>query len=320
MCDRPLVVGLGPVKPDVVMPILDPWCRFVPEPTAQNLSEAVAALHRASFDLTRETLDQMPNLKVIARTGVGVDRVDVAAAAERSIPVVIAAGANTNAVAEGAWALIMSLVKRLGVLTDLVREGGWDRRESISIGDLEDHTIGIVGYGRIGQRVAHLAEAFGMNVRAYGGSAVPPPPVGTEDLSEIFAECDVVSLHLPLTPQTHHIVNDELLAHMKPRAVLVNTGRGGLIDHDAALRALTEGSLGGVGLDVFEPEPPEHHPLFDHPDVVLTPHVAGLTAQAGDRSLACAAQGVVDVLRGKIPGALAPGSAPVPIPAIIDLG
>jgi phosphoglycerate dehydrogenase-like enzyme len=271
---------------------------------------AVGAIVRADAVVDAALLARARRLRVIARTGVGVDLVDVAAATERGLPVVITPGSGTRAVAEGVLALSLHLVKRLGPLTSLVREDRWAQRGDLPVGDLDGATIGIVGYGRIGRRVADLAEAFGMRVLAHDPISPAPPTRNCPNLDDLVSAADVFTLHLPLTNRTHHLVDRQLLTGVRPGAVLVNCGRGGLIHLDAVLEALTSGRLGGVGLDVFDPEPPAPHPLFDHPDVVLTPHLMGLTRRATLATFTDAARGVADVLAGRPPHAVAnPGWA-----------
>ena len=246
-----------------------------------------------------------PGLRVIARTGVGVDRVDVAAATARGIAVVITPGAGAAAVAEGAIGMALHLVKRFGPLTDLVRQGRWAQRTAVSVGDLDGATLGVVGYGRIGRRAADLGAAFGMTVLAYDPVSEVPSGRHCASLAELAAGSDVISLHLPLTEQTRHIVDDGFLARVRPGAILVNCSRGGLADTDAVWRALASGRLAGVGLDVFDPEPPGPHPLYSHPDVVLTPHLMGLSRRATAATFTAAAQGILDVLGGREPRAVA---------------
>jgi D-3-phosphoglycerate dehydrogenase len=144
-----------------------------------------------------------------------------------------------------------------------------------------------------------------MRVLAYDPFAAPPADVACDDLDELIAVSDVLTLHVPLTPENHHLVDTPFLAKAKRGAVLVNCGRGGLLNLDAALAALESGQLSGVGLDVFESEPPAHHPIFDHPSVSLTPHLMGLTRKATAATFADAAQGVLDVLYGRQPAAVA---------------
>jgi D-3-phosphoglycerate dehydrogenase len=302
---RPLAVGLGKVEPDLVTGVLGDIA-FVAEPTDADLAVAQGAIVRADAVVDKAFLDRTPQMRVLARTGVGTDLVDLETATARGIAVVVTPGSGTGAVAEGVIAHAITLIKRLGQYTTLIREGRWAQRTlGGPPGDMDGATIGIIGYGRIGRRVGALAEAFGMRVLAYDPFAPPPAEVACSDLDELVAASDVLTLHVPLTAENHHMVNGEFLGRAKPGAVLINCGRGGLLDLDAALAALESGQLSGVGLDVFEPEPPAHHPIFDHPGVSLTPHMMGLTRRGTELTFADAAQGVVDVLAGRKPAAVA---------------
>jgi D-3-phosphoglycerate dehydrogenase / 2-oxoglutarate reductase len=298
----PTVVALGQVDPALVVPHLPADVTFVAEPTDDDLRAAAGAVVRADAKVDVAMLDRMPRLRVLARTGVGVDAVDVEESTRRGIAVVITPGSGTNAVAEGALAMVLHLVKRLSWTTSLVAEGRWAERGQHTLGDLEGATIGIVGYGRIGRRVGHLAQAFGMTVVAYDPFA--PPSAELVELGELRARADVITLHLPLTDETDHLVDAAFLRDVRPGTVLVNCGRGGLLDLDAAADALADGRLGGLGLDVFDPEPPPHHPVFDRDDVVLSPHLMGLSAAATRDTFAAAARGVTDVLTGQSPAAV----------------
>jgi D-3-phosphoglycerate dehydrogenase len=302
---RPVVVALGAVDPTLVTGVLGDGVEFVAQPGPEDLAVAEGAIVRADAVVDGALLARAPQMRVLARTGVGVDLVDLEEASARGIAVVITPGAGTRAVAEGVLAHALHLVKRLAPLTRLVREGRWAERAGVAVGDLDGATIGIVGYGRIGRRVGELAAAFGMRVLAHDPVSPPPAEVDCPDLGELAEASDVLTLHAPLTPATHHLVGAGLLGRIRPGAILVNCGRGGLLDLDAALAALESGRLGGVGLDVFDPEPPPHHPLFDHPDVVLTPHLQGLTRRATAATFAAAGRGVADVLAGRRPPALA---------------
>jgi len=301
----PTVVALGTVDPALVQAPLRGTATFVAHPGPDDLAAAVGAIVRADAVVDLDTLDRMPNLRVLARTGVGVDLVDVAEASTRGIAVVITPDSGSQAVAEGVLGMALHLVKRFGPLSGLVRNGQWARRAEVAVGDLYGATIGIVGYGRIGRRVAALAEAFEMRVLAHDPFAAPPDAVNCPDLNELAARSDVLTLHTPLADATRHLVDRRFLACVKPGAVLVNCSRGGLVDLDAVLDALIEGRLSGVGLDVYDPEPPVHHPLFDRSDVLLTPHLMGLSTRATAATFTDAAQGVADVLAGRRPAALA---------------
>lgn len=297
------VVALGKVTRDLVQEHLPADVRFVPDPGPEDLAQAVGAIVRADPVVDAELLDRMPRLRVLARTGVGVDRVDLDDATRRGIAVVITPGTGTNAVAEGTLAMVLHLVKRLRWSTACVAEGRWTRRDERILGDLDGSVIGIVGYGRIGRRVGELASAFGMEVLAHDPFAeTRPEMVGMDELRR---RSHVITLHLPLTDATHHLVDDAFLRDVLPGTVLVNCGRGGLLDLDAAGTALDDGRLGGLGLDVFDPEPPAHHAVFDHEDVVLAPHLMGLSAAATRATFAAAARGVTDVLQGRAPAAVA---------------
>jgi D-3-phosphoglycerate dehydrogenase / 2-oxoglutarate reductase len=304
--ERPVVVGLGAVDPALVTGTFGDGIAFVAKPTDADLAVAVGAIVRADAVVDSAFLDRTPRMRVLARTGVGTDLVDLDAATARGIAVVVTPGSGTRAVAEGVLAHTLALVKRVAPLTALVSGGRWAERDSGGpVGDLDGATIGIIGYGRIGRRVGELATAFGMRVLAYDPFASPPAEVACTDLDELVAASDVLTLHVPLTPENHHLVDAAFLAKTKPGAVLINCGRGGLLDLDAAHDALQSGQLSGVGLDVFEPEPPAHHPIFDHPNVTLTPHLMGLTRRGTELTFADAAQGVVDVLAGRKPAAVA---------------
>lgn len=300
-----IFVALGSVEPDLVEPLLSEHQRLIQDPTADELATADAAIVRAAYRVDRELLDRMPALKVIARTGVGTDLVDVAEANRRGIPVVITPGSNTASVAEGVFAHLLALVKKLSPLTALVREGRWDQRADVVVGDLEGFTLGIIGYGRIGRRVARIAEAFDLKVLAYDPYAEIPDSIRCDSVEELLAGSDFATLHVPLTPENQNLINAARIKAMKPGAILINCSRGGLVDLDAAHDAVESGQLSGLGLDVYDPEPPVHHPLFDHENVVLTPHLMGFTRQGMAHTVRDAAKGAVDVLAGRQPAAVA---------------
>ena len=252
---------------------------------------------------------------MIGRTGVGVDLVDLRAATRGGIPVVVTE-AGLEAVAEGALAMILALAKRLPALDRLVREGRWWERDEVEIGDVAGSTLGIVGLGRTGRRLATLARALGLRVLAHD-PYVEAGAVGVDlvGLRTLFAESDFVSLHPPLTPETRGIVDASLLAAARPGLILVNLARGALVSSpDDLLAALDSGQLAGVGLDVFESEPPDvSHPLFRDPRVLLSPHALALTRGARERTYREMAEGMAAVLRG--------GRAPaVANPEVYDAG
>ena len=300
-----VVVALGPVDRPIVERHLGPDHILVSEPTTEDLTIAEAAIVRGNVTVDRAVFDSMPQLRVLARTGVGTERVDLDVARERSISVVITPGSNTNAVAEGALAMMLHLSKRLAELTGLVRDGRWSERDSLPLGDIDGSTVGIVGWGRIGQRLGAITTALGATVRAFDPVAPIPAEIRCDSLVELLAVSDFVSLHAPLVDSTRHMINDESLAHLKQGAILINCARGPLIDLDAVHRSLVAGTLAGVGLDVFDEEPAVIHPIMSDPRVVLTPHVMGLTQTAAAQTYADAADGIRAVLRGDTPAATA---------------
>ena len=300
-----MIVGLGPISSEIVAPVLGSGFTYIENPTPQDLAVAHGALVRAAFEFNKSVFEAMPNLKVIARTGVGTELVDLEEADARNIPVVVTPGSNTVAVAEGVIAQILHLSKRLGPLTKLVATGKWDQRTKYPVGDLANQTLGIIGYGRIGQKVADIASAFDLQILAFDPVAEVPTPNKSNSIKELLAASDFITLHIPLTPETNGLIGKSEFEAMKSGAILINCSRGALVDLDAALDSLKNGKLGGLGLDVFDPEPPQHHPIFDHENVVLTPHVMGLSNQATIATYVMAAEGARDVLTGVKPKATA---------------
>lgn len=290
-----MIVATGPVHPvaeELLGPIRvsDDWRALLPE--------TEALIVRGGAFVTETDLDLALRLRVIGRSGIGVDNVPVEAARARNIPVVVTPGAGARAVAEGALALMLAVVKRLPELGDAVRDGDWAARDRLELGDLDGATLGIVGYGRIGRELADLARGLGMHVLAYD----PNVHEASTPLDVLFADSDAVSLHAPLTPETRGLVNADLLARSRPGLVLINTSRGGLISSlDDLLGALERGQLAGVGLDVFEPEPPDPHPVFSHPRVVVTPHALGMTRRAREHIFRQMAEAMATILRGEEP-------------------
>jgi D-3-phosphoglycerate dehydrogenase / 2-oxoglutarate reductase len=290
-----VIVATGPVHP-VAEEILG---TIVVGDWRARLADAEALIVRGDADLTADDLAAAPKLRVIGRSGVGVDRVDVEAARARGIPVVVTPGANARAVAEGALTLALALLKHLPELGAAVAARDWESRDRLAIRDADGATLGIVGFGRIGRELAELGRALGMHVLAHD----PLVDDATTQLDALFENADVVSLHAPLTPETRGLVGSELLGRAKPGLVLVNTARGGLVSSlDDLLAALESGRLGGVGLDVFEEEPPDPtHPLFAHPRVLATPHALGQTVGAREAVFRAMAEGVAAALRGEAP-------------------
>ncbi len=310
-----IVISLGPVPSLVTERIAS--VGTVIELTSAELGDyrgspddVVALLVRGHAPVDADMIARLPSLQVIARTGVGVDLVDVAAATARGIPVAITAHAGTRAVAEGAFAMILHLVKRLGPYTELVRSNRWSERESTPPGDLDGATLGIVGLGRIGSCVGEIGRQLGMEIVAYDmyldPNAVRGAGIALVELPDLVSESDVITLHVPLTDETRGMVDYKLLSQCKRGAIFVNSSRGALVDLDSAYAALCDGTLAGLGLDVYEPEPPDvSHPIFNHPNIVLTPHMLGLSLRAGRQTFEEAADNIKIVLSGGRPPAVA---------------
>ncbi len=269
---------------------------------------AVAALARevgAHAILSRQgpvdaaAMDASPNLAIVARHGVGVDDVDVAAAKARGIMVTRAPGSNTTAVAEHTLAVILALAKDLRPLGATIAAGGW-RGAAGQVRDIEGMRLGLLGFGAIGRAVARLALAFGMRVAAFTPN--PTPTASVEFVAapaDLWPRADVLSLHCPYTPATRHIVDAAAIAALPRGGFVINTARGGLIDEAALAAALDAGHLAGAALDVFETEPPAPDDrLRDHPRVFVTPHVSGVTPRSLDAMGTMAAECIAARLTG----------------------
>jgi len=256
--------------------------------------------------LTRETIAQLPSLRYVGVLATGHNIVDSAAARERGIPVTNVPSYGTMSVVQVVFAHLLNLTHRMAHHTDAVRTGRWSASVDFSFWDfplleLSGKTMGIVGLGRIGTAVAHVAHAFGMDVIAYDRSPSPslPPFVRSVTLEEVFSKSDVLTLHCPLTPETHRLVNKERLGLMKPTAFLINTSRGAVVDETALFEALQHGALAGAGLDVMDKEPPPSgHPLLSTPNCYVTPHFAWASTDARRRLL----DEVVENVRGFLEG------------------
>jgi phosphoglycerate dehydrogenase-like enzyme len=220
--------------------------------------------------------------------------VDLVSATDRGVSIAITPGANTNAVAEGALAMMLSLSKKLSPLTELVRKDQWTSRDGIVPGDLEGSTLGLVGFGRIGSRVAQLAQAFGMRVLAFDPVAAVPENLRAESMDDLLSESNFLSVHVPLNEKTRNLISKREIELMPQDSIIINVARGGVVNLDAANKALNSGKLSGLGLDSFDPEPAVIHECFNHPNVVLTPHVMGLSHRARQQTFAAAAQAIKD--------------------------
>jgi D-3-phosphoglycerate dehydrogenase len=268
-------------------------------------SDVRAILTRGRGFITKTLMDAFPNLRLIGRVGVGLDNLDTAEAARRNIPVIFAPGLNARTVAEHTLALMLDLMRRITPWVNASAEGRWEDRSRYQGAELAGLTLGIVGYGNIGRRVARLANAFEMKVvvAARPGNAFECE-YPTLPLEDLLATADVVSLHLPLRPETKGIIGRDQIARMKPTACIVNTARGAHIDQAALCEALLADRLGGFAADVLDVEPPAaDDPLLRSPRVFLTPHISALTSATYRQTCLFIAENVVAVLEGREPAA-----------------
>ncbi len=243
----------------------------------------------------RELIHAAPDLRAISNYAVGSDNIDLHAAAERGIPVGITPDVLTEATADMAFALLLAAARRHVEADADARRGEWKTWEPARLlgQDVHGRRLGIVGYGRIGRAVARRASGFDMEILHSGRS-------GGVALETLLESCDFVSLHCPLTPATRGLIGEAQLRRMRPRAVLVNTARGPIVDTDALVRALSEGWIGAAAVDVIDPEPPPaDHPLFDAPNLTVVPHIASATHAARERMANLAADNLLAGLAGR---------------------
>lgn len=305
-------LSTGPVAP-VVNEILGRFGDVVIAPRADEATFAslmpgkIGLIVRGDAQIPARVIEAGRELRVIGRTGVGYDNIDIAAATARRIPVIFTPGVGAQAVAEGAMAMILALAKRLTELDRQTKRGNWNVRFNPPVGDLHGATLGIVGVGRIGRLLARMAAGFDMRVIGYdpyvAGDALRQAGIEPAGLDDLLQQADLVSLHALLNDGTRGLLDRRRLALMKPGSALVNTARGGLFESlDAVYEALQSGRLSGVAMDVFPQEPPDvSHPLFSHPMFLCTPHALGMSVQAGHNIFVMMSEGMAAVLDGKIP-------------------
>ncbi len=293
--------------------------RWVDGPDREKLLAAVvdadALLVRSATTVDAEVLAAAPKLKIVARAGVGLDNVDVDAATARGVLVVNAPTSNIHSAAEHALALLLSTARQIPAADATLRERTW-KRSAFSGTEIFGKTVGVVGLGRIGQLVAQRLAAFGAHITAYDPyvSHARAAQLGIEllTLDELLARADFISVHLPKTKETAGLIGKDALAQIKPGAIIVNAARGGLIDEAALAEAITSGHVRGAGLDVFSTEPCTDSPLFELPQVVVTPHLGASTAEAQDRAGTDVAASVKLALAGEfVPDAVNVGGGVV---------
>jgi D-3-phosphoglycerate dehydrogenase / 2-oxoglutarate reductase len=277
--------------------------------------DADALLVRSATTVDAEVIAAAPKLKIVARAGVGLDNVDVDAATARGVLVVNAPTSNIHSAAEHALALLLSAARQVPAADASLRAHTW-KRSSFSGTEIFGKTVGVVGLGRIGQLVAQRLAAFGTHIVAYDPyvSSARAAQLGIEllDLDELLSRADFISVHLPKTKETAGLINKEALAKTKPGVIIVNAARGGLVDEEALAEAVASGHVRGAGIDVFASEPTTDSPLFDLPQVIVTPHLGASTAEAQDRAGTDVAESVKLALAGEfVPDAVNVGGGVV---------
>ncbi len=277
---------------------------ITPEDLVNDINDFEAIVVRSRTKVTQEVIEAASKLRIIARAGVGVDNVDVEAATERGVMVVNAPESTSITVAEHAMGLMLSLARKISLADKSVKEGKWDKSAFMGM-ELNGKTLGIVGMGRIGSQVASRCKAFGMDLMVYDPYITPEAAseIGVEimDLDGLLRVADVITIHVPLTPETKHLIASEEMEIMKDTAFIINCARGGIINEEDLYQALLDGKIGGAALDVFEQEPPQDNPLLTLENVVFTPHIGASTREAQRDAAIIVARDVKEVLNGGSP-------------------
>ncbi|MET3876931.1 NAD(P)-dependent oxidoreductase [Chitinophaga sp. OAE865] len=266
-----------------------------------NNEDIHAIITRGKGLINKPLIDTCPHLQVVARCGVGLDNVDVAAATARKIMVINAPGSNAATIAEHTLGLMLMLMRNMYESVFQVKQNNWDWRNQYAGDELNGKTLGILGMGNIGKRVARLGEAFGMEV-LYWSKSTRDQPYKYLAMEEVLQQSDVVSLHLPFNSETDKIIGEKQLRLMKPGSLLINTARGALIDHPALLQALNAGTISSYAADVLPDEPPvESLGIVHHPRAIVTPHSGSLTSATYRQICLLTINNVVAALTGKQP-------------------
>ncbi|RZM20748.1 MAG: hydroxyacid dehydrogenase [Pedobacter sp.] len=268
---------------------------------AKGSVEIHGIITRGKGQINKALLESFPSVEVVARCGVGLDNVSVDEATARNIMVINAPGSNASTIAEHTLSLMLMAMRNMYESAWQVKQGNWNWRNQYSGDELSGKTLGIIGMGNIGQRVVKLGQAFGMNVIYWSRSAKDSDGVHVT-IEELLQQSDIVSLHLPLTPETDQLIGAEQLNLMKPGSLLINTARAALIDHHALLKALDDNKLSGFAADVLPEEPPiADDPVVAHAKTIITPHSGSLTAATYQRMCLLTVQNVVAILNGAEP-------------------
>ncbi|RLE54748.1 MAG: D-glycerate dehydrogenase [Thermoprotei archaeon] len=298
---------------------IEVWDKYYPPPyevLLEKAKQADALLTMLTDRIDANLLQQAKKLRIVAQMAVGFDNIDINTATKLGVYVTNTPGVLTEAVAELTWALILAVARRIVEADHFVRWGEWSRTKTgwhplMMLGaELKGKVLGIIGLGRIGSRVAEIAvKGFGMKVIYYDVVRREDleKQLGIEyrDLDTLLQEADIVSIHVPLTKETYHMINEEKLRKMKKGAILINTARGKVVDTEALIKALREGWIAGAGLDVFEEEPlPPHHPLTAFKNVVLVPHIGSATYETRHAMAELVAENLIAFYEGRVPPTL----------------
>jgi D-3-phosphoglycerate dehydrogenase len=271
--------------------------------TPEDLVKEIPAYHalivRGRTEVTQAVFDAGANLKVVGRAGVGVDNIDLEAAQSAGVTVVNSPTATTDAVAEHTLALMLALARNLTRADATMKAGQWEKK-NLQGTELGGKTLGVIGMGRIGTKVAKIAEAFGMCVLGCD-PLIPDAEIQARGaipqcLADTFTHADIITLHVPMLPETRGLIDEKAIAHMKPGVVLISTARGGIIEEAALLKGLESGQVARAALDVFEREPPGLTDLVAHPNLIATPHIGAQTAEAQERAACHIAEEMINAL------------------------
>lgn len=268
-----------------------------------HIAEADGMIVRSGVQVDADMIAAARRMQAIGRAGTGVDNIDVPAATERGILVINVPGGNSLSVAEHTMGLVLAVLRKIPAANASLRRGEWDRK-SFSGAELSGRRCGILGLGRIGREVAERMAAFGVEVCAHdpvlSSEAIRALGVAPVSFEELISESDILTIHIPMTPETKGLIGSEQIGRMKHGVVIVNSARGGIVEEGALLDGLNDGRVAGAALDVFESEPPMFpSPLVEHPNVVATPHIAASTVEAQERIAVAIAEQMADLLEGR---------------------
>ena len=278
---------------------------ITPEELVNTIHEYDGIIVRSRTKVTKEVISKADNLKIIARAGVGVDNIDLDAATEKGIMVVNSPESTSITVAEHTMGLLLSMARKLSIADKSVKEGKWEKKKFMGV-ELRNKTLGVIGMGRIGSQVVNRCKAFEMDAVAYDPylpeEVAKQMGVELTDLETVLKKADFITIHVPLTPETKHLISNNEFEIMKDTAFITNCARGGIIDEDALYDALKNDKIGGAALDVYEDEPPaENSKLFELDNIVLTPHIAASTKEAQRDAAIIVADEIIDLFKGGTP-------------------